>query len=226
MHIQIRNLSKLYSPKKGLSPLNIEVSNGEMVAIVGHNGAGKSTLLKLLSSWILPDSGQVMIDGIDLTNRNLIVRKLGFVAEMPNLFENFSVEYNLRLHANLFQIPPSRVEEILQEFNLLNFRKNKVRVLSKGLRQRVNMGRALISNPSVLLFDEPTSGLDFETTKDVYRMLSTLHKSGKTILFTTHHLEEVKNLATRILVLHDGLLVFDGSPSQYFQSAAYKDLYI
>ncbi len=226
MHIQIRNLSKLYGPKKGLSPLNFDVSQGEMVAIVGHNGAGKSTLLKMLASWILPDTGQVMIDGIKLTNRKLIVKKVGFVAEVPNLFEFFSVEYNLKLYANLFKIPQARVEEILQEFNLQSFRKNKVRVLSKGLRQRVNIGRTLIADPAVLLFDEPTSGLDYEMTKDVYRMLRTLHYAGKTILFTTHHLEEIKNLATRILVLHNGLLVFDGTPAEYFESAAYKDLYI
>ena len=225
MHIQVRNLSKFYSQKKGLMPISFEVAKGEMVAIVGHNGAGKSTLLKMLANWILPDAGQVLIDGIDLKNRELVTRKLGFVPEVPNLFEFFSVEYNFKLFADLFKIPHSRVDELLHEFNLIPFKKNKIRDLSKGLKQRVNIGRTLLSNPPVLIFDEPTSGLDFEMTKEIYRMLGAMHEAGKTILFTTHHPEEVKNLATRILVLHQGLLVFDGTPSEYFQSATYKDLY-
>ena len=226
MHIKVQNLSKRYGQNKGLMPINFEVAEGEMVAIVGHNGAGKSTLLKILANWILPDTGQVMVDGIDLKNRNLIVRKVGFVPEVPNLFEFFSVSYNLKLFADLFQIPHSRVDEILRDFNLIPFQNNKIRVLSKGLRQRVNIGRSLLANPSVVLFDEPTSGLDFEMTKDVYKMLATMREAGKTVLLTTHRPEEIKNLVSRILVLHDGLLVFDGSPSEYFQSDVYKDLYV
>ena len=225
MHIQVENLSKAYGQNKGLKPISFEVVKGELVAIVGHNGAGKSTLLKMLASWILPDSGQIKIDGIDLKNRKLIVRKVGFVSEVPNLFEFFSVEYNLKLFADLFEISYSQVEKILKEFNLVPFKKNKIRSLSKGLKQRVNIGRTLIADPSVLLFDEPTSGLDFEMTNEVYRMLGTLHKAGKTILITTHRPEEIKNLASRILVLHGGLLVFDGTPADYFQSVTYKDLY-
>ncbi len=226
MLIEVKNISKLYGYKKGLSPTSFKVAKGEMVAIVGHNGAGKSTLLKVLASWILPDSGQVMVDGADLKNRELIVRKIGFVPEVANLFEFFSVEYNFRLIANLFRIPHSRITDIMQEFNLIPFQKNNIRTLSKGLKQRVNIGRALIANPPVLLFDEPTSGLDFEMTKDVYRMLSTMHAEGKTILFTTHHIEEIKNLASRILVLHQGLLVFDGTPAEYLKSETYKDLHL
>ena len=226
MLIEVKNISKLYGYKKGLSPTSFKVAKGEMVAIVGHNGAGKSTLLKVLASWILPDSGQVMVDGTDLKNRELIVRKIGFVPEVANLFEFFSVEYNFRLIANLFRIPHSRITDIMQEFNLIPFQKNNIRTLSKGLKQRVNIGRALIANPPVLLFDEPTSGLDFEMTKDVYRMLSTMHAEGKTILFTTHHIEEIKNLASRILVLHQGLLVFDGTPAEYLKSETYKDLHL
>lgn len=225
MHIEVKNLSKLYSQKKGLLPLTIDVAKGEMVAIVGHNGAGKSTLLKMLAGWILPDSGHVTIDEINLKNREFIVKKVGFVPEVPNLFEFFSVEYNLKLFADLFQIPHSRVDEILTEFNLMPHKKNKVRVLSKGLKQRANIGRTLIADPPVLLFDEPTSGLDYDMTKEVYRMLSNMHQAGKTILFTTHRPEEVRSLASRILVLHEGLLVFDGPPSEYFESGTHKDLY-
>ena len=225
MQLEISNLTKLYDQKRGLLPTSFKVIKGELVAVVGHNGAGKSTLLKMLANWIPPDSGQGMIDGIDLRNRMAIVKKVGFIPEVPNLFEFFSVEYNLKLFAVLFQTPFLRVDEILREFNLVPFRKNKIQVLSKGLRQRVNIGRALLADPPVLLFDEPTAGLDFEMTREIYRLLNNMHDAGKTILFTSHRPEEIKSLATRIMVLHEGSLVFDGSPQNYFQSEVHENLY-
>lgn len=225
MQLEICNLAKLYDQKRGLTPTSFEVKKGELIAIVGHNGAGKSTLLKMLANWIVPDSGTVMIDGIDLKNRIAAVRKVGFIPEDPNLFDFFSVEYNLKLFAALSQIPFSRVADILREFNLTPFRKSKVQSLSKGLKQRVSIGRALLADPPVLILDEPTSGLDFEMTREIYRLLNTMHDAEKTILFTSHRPEEIKNLATRIMVLHEGTLIFDGYPDEYFQSEIHQELY-
>jgi len=178
-----------------------------------------------LANWTPPDSGHATIDDIDLRNRVAVVEKVGFVPEVANLFDFFTVEYNLKLFALLFRIPMTRVDEVLKEFNLLPFRKNKIQELSKGLKQRVNICRALLSDPPVLLFDEPTSGLDFEMTKELYRLLKNIHDSGKIILFTSHRPEEIRNLATRIIVLHEGNLVFDGSPQQYFESEIHENLY-
>lgn len=225
MLIEVHNLTKLYHGKRGLLQTSFAVEKGELIAIVGHNGAGKSTLLKMLASWIIPDSGEVLVDGIKLENRMSLVRKIGFVPETPNLFDFFSVEYNFKLFARLFQLSFLRIEEILKEFNLLTYRHNKIQVLSKGLKQRVSIGRSLLADPPVLLFDEPTSGLDFEMTKEVYRLLKSTHASGKTILFTSHRPEEIKTLATRIILLHQGSLVFDGPPQEYFQSKIYENLY-
>ena len=225
MQLEVSNLTKLYDQNRGLQPTSFLVEKGELVAIVGHNGAGKSTLLKMLANWIRPDSGQATIDGIDLSNRTAIVKKVGFVPEVPNLFDFFSVEYNLKLFAFLFQTPFLRVDKVLRDFNLIPFRKDKIQVLSKGLKQRVNIGRALMADPPVLFFDEPTSGLDFEMTKEIYRILGTMHEASKTILFTSHRPEEIKSLATRIMVLHEGSLVFDGSPQEYFKSEVHGNLY-
>ncbi|MFI4939895.1 MAG: ABC transporter ATP-binding protein [Burkholderiales bacterium] len=225
MQLAIRNLTKLYDEKRGLAPTSFDVSKGELIAIVGHNGAGKSTLLKMLASWILPDGGAVTIDGVDLKKRTAVVKKVGFIPEVPNLFDFFSIEYNLRLFAVLTKTPFLRVEEILNEFNLMPFRKSKVQTLSKGLKQRVNIGRALLADPPVLLLDEPTSGLDFDMTREIYRLMNTMHGAGKTIIFTSHRPEEIKSLATRIMVLHQGSLVFDGSTEEYFQSEIHEKLY-
>ena len=225
MQIKIHNLTKIYGENRGLLPTTLEVEKGELIAIIGHNGAGKSTLLKMLAGWHLPDSGTVLVDGIHLEDRVAVVRKVGFVPETPNLFDAFSVDYNLKLFARLFSVPMLRVEEILKEFDLIPFRKSKVQVLSKGLRQRVNIGRALLADPPLLLFDEPTTGLDFEMTHEIYRMIKEFHASGKTILFTSHRPEELKALATRIIMLHRGAVVFDGPPATYFQSEIHEKLY-
>jgi len=225
MLIEVHNLSKVYNDKRGLLPTSFEVEKGELIAVIGHNGAGKSTLLKMLAGWLLPDSGEVFVDGINLNNRPALVRKIGFVPETPNLFGFFSVEYNFKLFARLFQTPFLRIEETLKEFNLLPYRYNKVQVLSKGLKQRVSIGRSLLADPPVLLFDEPTSGLDFEMTIEIYRLLKSTHASGITILFTSHRPEEIKRLATRVILLHQGSLVFDGPPQEYFRSEIHEKLY-
>lgn len=225
MQIEAHQLKKIYHSEKGLHAASFSVEKGELIAVVGHNGAGKSTLLKILANWIVPDSGHVLVNGIDLKNRLALARTIGFVPEIPNLFDLFSVEYNLKLFARLFQIPFSRIEETLEEFNLRSFRRHKVAELSKGLKQRVSIGRSLLPDPPVLLFDEPTSGLDFEMTKEIYKLLMQLHASGKTILFTSHRPEEIQTLATRMMVLHQGGVLFDGSPQKYFQSNIHQNLY-
>ncbi len=225
MQLEVKNLAKLYDQKRGLSSTSFAVEKGELIAIVGHNGAGKSTLLKMLGNWIVPDSGSVLLGGIDLKDRKAVVGKVGFIPEVPNLFDFFSVEYNLKLFASLARAPMSRVEDILTEFNLLPFRRSKVQSLSKGLKQRVNIGRALLADPPLLILDEPTSGLDFEMTREIYRLLTAMHAVGKTIIFTSHRPEEIRNLATRILVLHESKLVFDGAPLEYFQSEIHEKLY-
>jgi ABC-2 type transport system ATP-binding protein len=225
MQLEVQHLSKVYKENRGLLDTGFDVERGELIAVVGHNGAGKSTLLKLLGGWLVPDSGEVRVDGIDLKNRRALVRKIGFVPETPNLFDFFSVEYNLRLFARLFHIRSSRIEETLKEFSLLPFRHSKAQELSKGLKQRVSIGRSLLADPPLLLFDEPTSGLDFDMTREIYLLLKSIHALGKTILFTSHRPEEIRTLATRIMVLHQGSLVFDGPPAEYFASHIHQNLY-
>ena len=226
MQIEVRSLTKVYPGSRGLLPVSFDVGKGDLIAVVGHNGAGKSTLLKLMASWLIPDGGNVTVDGTPLSRRVELVRKIGFVPETPNLYDLFSVDYNLALFARLAGCDVSRIEAMLQEFSLLPFRKSTVRTLSKGLKQRVSIGRSLLTNPAVLLLDEPTSALDYESTTEMYRLIHRIHALGKTIIFTSHRPEEVKSLATRILVLHKGALVFDGTPDAYFQSEYYGTLYL
>jgi len=226
MHLEVKYLSKIYTGGKGLLPASFKVEQGELIAVAGHNGAGKSTLLKLLANWLVPDSGQVTVEGVELSDRIGLVRKIGFVPEVPNLHDAFSVDYNLALFTGLFRAPSARVEYIVEQFKLAPVRRTAVRSLSKGMKQRVSIGRSLIADPSVLLLDEPTCALDFESTRDIYRLIRNIQLLGKTILFTSHRPEEIKSLATRILVLQEGFLAFDGTPDAYFESPFYQRLYV
>lgn len=231
MHIQVQNIAKTYQhgssdrPFRGILPLNLSVWPGEMVAIVGHPGAGKSTLLKILANWLVPDTGTITIDGLSLRDRPQLTYKIGFVSQTPNLFENFSVDYNLRLFTDIFRIPRRRIEEIFIQFQLEDVRSKKVHTLPKSIRQRVSFGRAMLTNPPILLLDEPTSGLDLESSKNVLETIRTLHNQSKTILVSSQQPEEIQNLATRLLVLQRGELVFDGTPKHYFESKAYETWY-
>lgn len=137
MQIDVHHLSRVYKESRGLLPIDFSVARGELIAVVGHNGAGKSTLLKLLCGWLIPEGGDVRIDGIDLKNRQALVSKIGFVPETPNLFDCMSVEYNLTLFARLFKVPSRRIQETLEEFNLVPFRHSKVESLSKGSQYQV-----------------------------------------------------------------------------------------
>ena len=226
IQLEVCGLKKVYDENNGLLPISFKVKKGDFVAIVGHNGAGKSTLLKILANWIIPDNGQVLVNGTAIKNRSEFVSLIGFAPEIPALFDFFSVEYNLKLSAGFFRVPSSRVEEILKEFNLLPFRRKRIDKLSRGLKQRVNIGRSFLSDPPIMLFDEPTAGLDFEMTREVYHLLKSVHARGKTILFTSHRPEEIRALATRIIVLHKASIVFDGIPDEYFESSSYKELYL
>jgi ABC-type multidrug transport system ATPase subunit len=226
MYLEIQQLTKVYPGKRGLGATSFGADRGELIAVVGHNGAGKSTLLKLLAGWLVPDNGQATVQGVELRDRLGLVRIVGFVPESPNLHEGFSVAYNLTVFARLFDVPPARMEQVLGDFNLLPFRRSIVRTLSKGLKQRVSIARALLADPPVLLLDEPTSALDFETTRDIYRLIRRIHEQGKTILFTSHRPEEIKSLATRILVLHEGAVAFDGPPAAFFESPFYHLQYV
>lgn len=225
MLIKVTDLAKVYESNRGLAAANFEIRRGESVAIIGHNGAGKSTLLKMLAGWIVADHGDATINNVSLKDRVNLVREIGFVPEIPNLFDQFSLEYNLRFYARLFHLSMSRVEDVMRDFELISFRSKSVQTLSKGMRQRVSFGRSMLTDPAVLLLDEPTSGLDFDMTKDIYRTLKRVHDRGRTILFTSHRPEEVKLLATRIIGLDRGKIVFDGAPEHYFKSKAHEELY-
>ena len=211
--ITARGLSRRFGLRIAVDDVSLEVAQGEIVALLGPNGAGKTTTMRLLAGLIAPTTGSVTIDGIHLTRAtgSALRSRIGFLTEAPGLWDRLTVRENLRVYAGLYALahPDAVVDSTLETFGLVPYAAARAAELSKGLRQKVALARALLHEPSILLLDEPTSGLDPEVARAVRGMLDDRRHSGCAILVSTHNLDEAERLADRVAVLHTRLLALD-----------------
>lgn len=219
--LKVENLTKTYgkgiTEVKALDNISFSVEKGEFVAIVGASGSGKSTLLHLLGGVDRPTSGKVLIDGNDIykmNDDNLAIfrrRQIGLIYQFYNLIPILNVEENITLPCDLDnkKIDPKKLKELLETLGLENRRKHLPNELSGGQQQRTSIGRALITNPSLLLADEPTGNLDSKVSEEIVTLLKTSNKKyNQTIIMITHDLEIAKN-ADRIITIEDGKIIKD-----------------
>ena len=211
--ISARALSRRFGPRIAVDDLTLEVAQGEIVALLGPNGAGKTTTMRMLAGLIAPTSGSVTIDGILLTRAtgSALRSRIGVLTEAPGLWDRLTVRENLRVYAGLYALahPDEAVRSTLETFGLVPCAAMRAAELSKGLRQKVALARALLHAPSILLLDEPTSGLDPEVARVVRGMLDDRRQAGCAVLVSTHNLDEAERLADRVAVLHTRLLALD-----------------
>ena len=211
--ITARGLSRRFGPRIAVDDVSLEVTPGEIVALLGPNGAGKTTTMRLLAGLIAPTTGSVTIDGIHLTRAtgSALRSRIGFLTEAPGLWDRLTVRENLRVYAGLYALahPDAVVDSTLETFGLVPYAATRAAELSKGLRQKTALARALLHEPSILLLDEPTSGLDPEVARAVRGMLENRRHSGCAVLVSTHNLDEAERLADRVAVLHTRLLALD-----------------
>ena len=193
--------------------MTFDVARGEIVALLGPNGAGKTTTMRMLAGLIEPTSGSVTIDGVPLTRAtgNAVRRRIGFLTEAPGLWDRLTVRENLRVYAGIYALaqPDRAIDRALDIFSLGDRSATRAAELSKGMRQKVALVRALLHDPAVLLLDEPTSGLDPEVTRSVRQLLEERREAGCAILVSTHNLDEAERLADRVAVLQTRLLALD-----------------
>ena len=193
--------------------MTFDVARGEIVALLGPNGAGKTTTMRMLAGLIEPTSGSVTIDGVPLTRAtgNAVPRRIGFLTEAPGLWDRLTVRENLRVYAGIYALaqPDRAIDRALDIFSLGDRSATRAAELSKGMRQKVALVRALLHDPAVLLLDEPTSGLDPEVTRSVRQLLEERREAGCAILVSTHNLDEAERLADRVAVLQTRLLALD-----------------
>ena len=208
--ILVRKLIKRFGPKTVLNQLSLEVADGEFVAILGPNGAGKTTLLRILSSLSKPTFGEISIAGFSLPSQSASVRqRLGVVSHLPLLYGDLTAAENLIFYGRMFAVPSltARVDQVLKLVGLSHRAGDLVRTFSRGMQQRLAIGRAVLHDPEVLLLDEPHTGLDQDACDMLDEVLKEVAVQGRTVLMTSHDFVRVQNLANRFDVLSRGKIV-------------------
>ncbi len=210
--IRLQELRKRYGDVEAVAGIDLEIERGEFFGLLGPNGAGKTTTLKLILGLTRPNGGSVHVfdspvDGPS-PERN---RRIGVVFEKANIYGEASVEDNLLYTATLFGAPVERVDRLIRDLGLEPHRKKKGNALSKGLRQRTALARALVHDPELLILDEPTSGLDPDVAQQVRSVVQDLHGQGKTVLLISHLMHEVEQLCTRVAIINRGRIQVEGS---------------
>ena len=222
--IELRRLGKDFGPKRALRDVSLSVGWGEVFGYVGANGAGKTTTIKILTGLIRPTSGDALVGGHSVLEQPLEVKaRLGYVPESGALFEKFSpVEY-LTLIGRLYRLSEARIRdrmgEELRTFSLEADKNKPMGVLSKGTKQKVCWISALLHDPEVLVLDEPLNGLDVETVAHVKERMRGLAQQGRTIFYSSHLIDIVEKVCTRLAVIHAGQLVSVGTVSEVVAAA-------
>jgi len=207
--IEVKKLVKRFGLKTILRGLDFSVESGEFVALLGPNGAGKTTFLRVLATLSRPSMGQVKVAGHQLPDEAAHVRaKLGVVSHMPLLYPDLTAEENLRFYGRMYGIGnmEARITEVLGMVGLENRRKDLVRTFSRGMQQRLAIGRAVIHDPEVMLFDEPYTGLDQDASEMLDDVLRSVAAEGRTVVMTSHDLVRAEDLATRFDILSRGVI--------------------
>jgi heme exporter protein A len=207
--IEVKKLIKIFGAKKVLRSINFNADTGDFIALLGPNGAGKSTFLRILASLLRPTSGQVLIAGHKLPNDAASLRShLGVVTHQPLLYGDLTAKENLLFFGRLFGIQNlnNRVSEVLELVGLTSRSRDLVRTFSRGMQQRLSIGRAILHDPDVLLFDEPHTGLDQDACDMLDKLLREVATSGRTVVMTSHDLYRVESLANRFDVLSKGVI--------------------
>ena len=206
--IEVSALEKKYDSREALAGISFAIEKGEIFGLLGPNGAGKTTTVRILTGQLDFDAGSVVIRDCEMpADRKVIRDEMGVVPEEANLYERLTVEQNLQFFCRLYDTDFSAVEKYLKIVGLLQERERVVGDLSKGMKQRVLLIRALLHEPDILFLDEPTAGLDPVSGGDIHQLLQDLNDQGKTILLTSHNMEEVDKLCDRVAFLNQGQIV-------------------
>lgn len=207
--IEVTKLIKRFGLKTILCGLDFQVQPGEFVALLGPNGAGKTTFLRILASLSKPSFGNVKVAGYSLPNESAQVRaKLGVVSHLPLLYPDLTAEENLQFYARMYGITnyQLQINKVLNLVGLEHRRKDLVRTFSRGMSQRLAIGRAILHEPQVILFDEPYTGLDQDASEMLDKVLKEIASHGQTVVMTSHDLIRAEALATRFDVLSRGVI--------------------
>jgi lipopolysaccharide export system ATP-binding protein len=233
MRLSARQIRKRYGEREVVRGVTLDVSSGEIVGLLGPNGAGKTTTFYSLAGFVRPEQGQILIDDEDVTQLPMFARArrgLGYLAQEPTVFRGLSVEQNLR--AILERTMPSkleqmrRVKELLEEFGLWELRRQKAWTLSGGEKRRLEVARAMIHNPKIIMLDEPFVGIDPITVGELKTMISKLKSRGIGVLITDHNVRETLPIIERAYLIYDGQILVEGGSQALLDDPKARELYL
>ena len=228
MSLSIHHLTKYYGKQAALEDVSFNLHEGEIAGFLGPNGAGKSTLMKIATGFLAANDGYVEVNGQRVDEMNVAVRRMiGYLPEHNPLYPDLYVKEYLRFVAGMYHLGRQtklRVDEMIERTGLTHEYKKRIGELSKGYRQRVGLAQALIHNPNVLILDEPTTGLDPNQLEEIRQLIREIGEE-KTVLFSTHIMQEVKALCQRVIIIHQGRIVADETEQGILKSV-HKEHYV
>jgi len=221
--IQVKNMSKVFGPTRALDRISFEVGDRQILGFLGPNGAGKSTAMKIITTYISPTEGTVLVDGLDVAQDPLAVRrKIGYLPETNPLYGEMQVDEYLRFCGRARGLSGGelsrRMDYVVDRCGLKMVFKRNIRELSKGFKQRTGLAQALIHDPEILVLDEPTSGLDPMQIIEIRKLIQEL-AAEKTVIFSTHILQEVSSTTDRVIIINMGRIIADGRLSELEEEA-------
>lgn len=211
MSIEVKNITKLYGNQKALNNVSFNIGNGQIVGFLGPNGAGKSTMMKIITGYINTTVGETLISDFDIEKNKIEAQKtIGYLPEHNPLYLEMFVKEYLHFNASIHKISKGEVENVIKKVGLSTEAYKKINQLSKGYRQRVGLAAALLHNPKVLILDEPTTGLDPNQLLEIRNLIKEVGKN-KTVLFSTHIMQEVEAICDRVILINKGEIIADKS---------------
>ena len=219
--IETRDLTKTFDNFTAVDSLNLKIEKGEFFGLLGPNGAGKTTTISLLSTLLLPTKGEILIDGQQLTRQRPDL-KISVITQEYSMRQDMNMDEIMEYQGRLYFMPrkqiKERTEELLEFCDLLKFRKRTVRKLSGGMKRKLMVCRALLTDPEILLLDEPTAGMDALSRRQMWNLLRKLNEKNLTILLTTHYMEEAQSLCNRVALMDHGKLEEVSTPQALIES--------
>ena len=229
--IKLHNLTKMFGPQVAVREIDLDIPDGQLVGLLGPNGAGKSTTIKMLTGMLLPTSGTAEVGGFDVVQDPLNVKRIvGYVPETGAVFEALTGWEYLQLVAALYHIPETeaneRIERFGQFFDLTidTLQDKQLSAYSKGMRQKVVITAALLHNPKIVFLDEPLNGLDANAALSLKTLITSLARDGITIVYCSHILDVVERICERVVIIHRGSIVADGTVNQLLEQTGEKSL--
>lgn len=212
MSVETKNITKLFGKQRALDNVSLSINRGELVGFLGPNGAGKSTMMKIITGYLPADSGEVLVNGIQVNPEMLKYKKdIGYLPEHNPLYPDLYIREYLAISAGFYGMknPKKRIAEMIELTGLGEEQHKKIRSLSKGYRQRVGLAQALIHDPSILILDEPTTGLDPNQLEEIRNLIREISRD-KTVILSSHIMQEVEAVCNRVIIINKGKIVADG----------------